>query len=695
MKTKSLYLISALFFLFSLSIYSATSIDVKINDNGSLTFFDKEHQVTWGSNIPGWVTLQIDNKNVKLPLTSSVVKVTKNGESSTIQFNGLKYKDRIIDFEMEVKIAYSNNKINVEVFSLKSRNRLHRLEYPAALMAVKSGVANGSIVIPRKQGIMIPSRYDAGYMRYGQNVWGNLTDIDKKLPFESFGINMPWFGASLGNSSIFARVLTPADCQLHVVGNSVVNELGEMVKPNRDTHAGERMSTLSPIWDSQKGELGYARKISVELVSGGYVGMAKCYLGYAKETGRYVTFKDKIKRNPDYAKIIGAPDLKIYIYTNRIDDPYYTAGSGPVLNGYERVHTTFDQVGEMAQELKSMGVDNCLVLLGGWNRAGYDREHVDMWPPAAGAGGVEGMAKACEKVKDLGYLFALHDNYSDFYPDAPSYDEKYIVKLENGEIKKGGTWDGGVCNIICTKKRRELLLRNLEMVLDKVDLNAYYFDVITAAYLMECYDKDHPMTRSEDLKNRLKVINTVRDKGLVFGGEMGTDWATETAVFFEGLHGGGTGYHRGVTYEMGIDIPLYHLVYHDCVVAYWQHGTPFGREDHANHVLHDLICGQPSSWSIVHNQFDDLKTLIKDTYELLGKLHKKTAFHSLEKHEILSNDYALQKSTFGEGTSVIVNYSITTRKHGNVEIPPKGFVLNYSDGKVKSGSFQRSIMYDN
>ncbi len=60
-----------------------------------------------------------------------------------------------------------------------------------------------------------------------------------------------------------------------------------------------------------------------------------------KESGRYVTLKQKIERNPEFEKIIGAPDIKVYCYTNRLNNPYFKAWSEPVLTGYSKVNTTF------------------------------------------------------------------------------------------------------------------------------------------------------------------------------------------------------------------------------------------------------------------------------------------------------------------------------------------------------------------
>jgi hypothetical protein len=398
-------------------------------------------------------------------------------------------------------------------------------------------------------------------------------------------------------------------------------------------------------------------------------------------------------RNPEFEKIIGAPDIKIYCYTNRLDNPYFKAWSEPVLDGYTKINTTFKQVEEIADDLQEMGVEKCLILLAGWNRMGYDREHVDMWPPAEAVGGIRGLYGACIAVKSKGYLFALHDNYDDFYPDAPSFDEKYILRDRDGSLHKGGVWDGGLCYISCPAQREELLNRNMALIQESVPLNAYYFDVITNTSAYECYDSRHPMTRKEDLHYRLSLLDNIVQRGLVIGGERGTDWAMPVVGFCEGLSGGGTGYHRGITYRSGLTVPLFYLVYRECVVGYWQHGTPHGREDHANHVLMDLLYGQPSSWSLDYAQWQDLRPLIKETYDLLGRLHEKTAHAAMIDHRYLSPDRMVQKTSMEDGTEVWVNFGITSFKNEAFTLPPKGFRISCPGEEAKTGAVSRNISY--
>jgi hypothetical protein len=661
---------------------------LEVSDTGEISIVDLSNDVVWHSKNTGWIYCD-DNQ-----LSLGIPEVIKN-DNNTID---LKFIDRISNaFEIDVSITRSDEKYEIYLTKVTTPNGFEKIEYPSHFLSFMSGEYNSYLVVPNKQGVIIPARLDAGYMRYMHNTWKNISDINQTLSYETAGLNMTWFGAKYNASSLFCYIENADDSALHIVGNTVVDGEGNVIDAHHGQGTGERVCSLSPVWQSSRGELGYKRKLSLEFVSNGYVGMSKKYLEYSKESGKYVSLKDKIIKNPLVEKLIGAPDVKIYIYTNRPNKPYYRSWSEPVLNGYSKIHTTFDQVGEMAEDLKKAGVNEALILLGGWNNAGYDREHVDMWPPAIGAGGEKGLAKLSEKIRSLGFVFALHDNYQDFYPDAPSYDDKYIMKDKDGSLVYGGIWDGGLCRLICSKKAIELIRRNMNLIEKKVDISSYYLDTITSAPLYECFDEDHSLTRTEDKISKAEVLQFLsEERQLIAGGEAGVDWAVKYCPYFEGLPGSSKGYSSGVeSASFGIAVPLFNLVYHDSVICYWQHGQPFGREDHSNHVLHDLLSGQPSNYSIVYDQWDDMLPLIKECYMTLGRVHKKTAFHEMTDHAVLSDDFALQRSEFSDGTTVAVNYGITTKKFDNVEVPPKGFVLDIPGEERKIGSYSRKIEWQN
>ena len=667
---------------------------VLVNSQGAIALYDKHHAVEWKSEYTGWVGLSNSKVKERISLSTSHFETRLFPDSVKFIFQGIN-GEKIEDpsFQMSGKIIIEEDRVELEIINVETRYSLEEVEYPAHLLNVATGTEDGYIVVPHLQGILIPSRYDVGFMRYGQNIWDVIVDQETWWNFESGNLNMPWYGASKANSSVLATLLTSSDATLHMIGNAVVDDRGLTVDIRSGQPPGRRLSSLTPIWKSSKGELSYTRKLRLEFVENGYVGMAKRYKQYAKVSGRYVTLKEKIISNPEIDKIIGAPDIKIYCYTNRLNKPYLRSWSEPVLDGYSKVNTTFKQVEKIIDDLDSMGVEKCLILLAGWNRMGYDREHVDMWPPAEEAGGIKGLADAGRNAISNGYLFALHDNYDDFYPDAPTFDERFILRDEDGSLHQGGVWDGGPCYIICPSQRVELLNRNLNLIERSVQLNAYYFDVITNTSHYECYDPQHPMNRTEDLQYRLSLLKNVRERGLVLGGERGTDWAIPEVAFCEGLSGGGTGYHRGIAYRTGLTVPLFYLVYRECVVGYWQHGTPYGREDHANHLLLDLLYGQPSSWSLEYAQWEDLKPMIRETYELLGRLHEKTAHAAMTDHRFITVDRMVQRSVFSDGTEIWVNFGIRSFNSDGIQLPPKGFRVNLSGERIKEGVVSRFVEY--
>lgn len=111
-------------------------------------------------------------------------------------------------------------------------------------------------------------------------------------------------------------------------------------------------------------------------------------------------------------------------------------------------------------------------------------------------------------------------------------------------------------------------------------------------------------------------------------------------------------------------------------------------------MLMDLLNAQPSSWSIGYSQFKDIKPLIVDAYKLFCPLHESTAHSAMIHHQILTDDYMVQKSVLDNGTEVFVNYGLTTYKANRFEIPPKGFRILKNGEVTKSGSLNKKYSLD-
>ncbi len=82
--------------------------------------------------------------------------------------------------------------------------------------------------------------------------------------------------------------------------------------------------------------------------------------------------------------------------------------------------------------LKDLGVDHVAIIQHVWQRYGYDVKLPDHLPADPRFGGEEGMKLFGQTANDCGYLWSLHENYIDLYPDAPSYDPAARVLRADG-----------------------------------------------------------------------------------------------------------------------------------------------------------------------------------------------------------------------------------------------------------------------
>ncbi|MCE5239479.1 DUF5696 domain-containing protein [bacterium] len=93
---------------------------------------------------------------------------------------------------------------------------------------------------------------------------------------------------------------------------------------------------------------------------------------------------------------------------------------------------TFEGSADNLRDLKDNGVDHVAIINHVWQRFGYDVKLPDHVPANPKLGGDEGMIAFGKAANDCGYVWSVHENYIDLYPDAPSYDETACVLRANG-----------------------------------------------------------------------------------------------------------------------------------------------------------------------------------------------------------------------------------------------------------------------
>jgi len=302
------------------------------------------------------------------------------------------------------------------------------------------------------------------------------------------------------------------------------------------------------------------------------------------------TLAQKIRRNPIAELMVGASKVKLWTCLARKMNETSTAVESV------KVNWTFDQAARIAEHLHDdLGLKRCLFMIGGWTNGGYDCRHPDNLPANPECGGNKKLADAVARIRKLGFLACLHDNYQDMYRDAKSWDPKLIAKHANGSLIKGGRWLGGRAYIVCPARQVALAKRrqNLPGIAKLFGSQSYFIDTTYAAGPRECGDPNHPVDRNEDIAWKIRLSDYAREVFGLLGSECGREWALPHSDFFEGLVGVSGGYYYGLDpAAIGADvIPFWEMVHHDSQIAWGKYG--YQPRAAAEYVAHHVLCARP------------------------------------------------------------------------------------------------------
>jgi hypothetical protein len=385
-----------------------------------------------------------------------------------------------------------------------------------------------------------------------------------------------------------------------------------------------------------------------------YVDLAKRYRKNVHETGRFVSLQEKIARTPQLEKLVGSPVLHTSILYHTVKESSY----------YDKVHpennhqlTTFNQRLKELQLLRKKGIEKLYIHLDGWGFRGYDNLHPDYLPPCPDAGGWDGMKQFMNGCKKLGYVVALHDQYRDYYFDALSYNLRHTKILENGNRHFEQTWAGGRQSILCPSLAPGFVRMNHQALIDHgIQVNGSYLDVFAVVPPEECYNPEHPVTRSLCLQYRAHCFTIIKQLEGIVSSEEPADWAIP---YLDLVHHGpyALAPNPGAGAAMGIPIPLFNLVYHDAILLPWSIGQEkggWGIPDDDSGFLHGLLnAGMP------YISINPDKKEMKKARELCV-LHQKVGMLEMTNHEFLENSYRKQRTTFADSTKVVVNFDSDT-----------------------------------
>ena len=574
------------------------------------------------SSYSGFSLPDFYNENGHGHTLSSDKDKTVSGEEKKTEFS----------FETFVWVEYSTKQVYFEWIPLTEAplNCVEQVLFPGPF-SFKKESKDWYTIIPKEQGILIPNTWDTNFKQDGFN--GRFGTASAYLPI---------FGQVKDGEGYLAESLTPWN-----MGYEAVHE------------AGTNESTVQFRIEPSLGQMAY-RRIMRYLFSSDcdYNSLLKQYRALAREEGKLKTLKEKEVSTPSVKKLIGAAFVHKGIKTCVQPDSEFFDKDAPDKNN--RL-VPFKKRMEEMKAFKAEGVKKLYLHLDGWGDAGYDNKHPDVGPACAEAGGWEGMRELSKTMEELGYLFGIHDQYRDFYKRAESYDDDFACQSADGSIFTHARWAGGPQAYLCTSQAPFYVRRNFERLLEEgVHLDGAYLDVFTCNEGDECANPRHKMSRRDSYAYRNACFRYLLSKNILPSSEEVNDWAVPWLVFchyapydFMLREPGSPKY--------GIPIPMFNLVYHDCLIIPWM----MEKLPEEDYMLYALLNGgaaylvRDPAYMGIDGAFTVEEEMPWKTHlervRTVSDFHEKVGEAELVRHEILDEKGYRQSSHFANGYSVEVN----------------------------------------
>ena len=216
-------------------------------------------------------------------------------------------------------------------------------------------------------------------------------------------------------------------------------------------------------------------------------------------------------------------------------------------------------------------------------------------------------------------------------------------------------WYGGKHTWLCSALAPEYVRKNYKTFEELgINIEASYLDVFSVVFLDECFSPDHPATREQCARNRRECLDILSSKGIIPSSEEILDCILPSQIlchhapYFTDWLGGKN------SNAVGWQIPLFNLVYHDCVVIPWigKKGSRggWGITGKDSGYAHASLNANPVYLSIEAD-----KEAIDEAVRVC-EVAEKLTHARMVRHEYLSADGRLQRTTFSDGTKITVNF---------------------------------------
>jgi len=461
------------------------------------------------------------------------------------------------------------------------------------------------------------------------------------IAYGGHGICMAFFGATDGSRGYMGILETADDASIQI-------------------GRADGLLCVAPLWDPQKGRLGYERRLRYAFLDrGGHVAMCKRYRAYVKRRGTFKTLAEKRKAVPAVDLLLGA--VNVWCWDR-------------------------DPVG-MVKEMQAAGIDRIL-----WSHRGRP-ETIRAMNDLPGV--LTSRYDIYQDVMDpanFKYLRGVHGDWptaawpADLMRDAAGdWRRGWRVRCKDGQMRP--------CGVLCDRQAIPYAERRVAAELKTHPYRCRFIDTTTASSWRECHDPNHPMTRTDSRVWKMKLLGLMSERfKLVTGSETGHDAAVPYVHYFEGMLSLGpyrvpdAGRDMGriweevpervAKFQLGhrYRLPLWELVYHDCVVAQWYWG------DYNNKLpalwrkrdLFNALYGTGTMFMFRRDSWRKNKQRFVESYKTTCPIARAAAYAEMTDHRFLTPDRDVQQTTFSNGVTVTVNFGDKPFRAGPLLLEPIG-----------------------
>ena len=442
------------------------------------------------------------------------------------------------------------------------------------------------------------------------------------------------------------------------------------------------------LWEPSLGHWSYDRTVRLYAAEGGVTELAKTFRAIRQREGALIPLTEKAIRSPQIRQLYGAANIWLWH-----DD-------------YEKL-----MYGTQAWNVDIKNTDNIRAISRQLWDAGVDRANWGIFFLAD--------ADAVPDLEQLGYITAKYDCLT----DVPTKEIRHVVpqnRIDNCDyttrrlkddpdgvaLDEHGTprlaWelpgtDGKMHpqNKLCPTRMPVRLQEELDACFAQDHCRIRYLDVM-GVETYECFSPEHPVTRKDSIALRQDAMDYVFQSGYLVGTEDGSDRFAAHIVYNEGVmspvffrydwlncgrtkavHYGAKAVEHFDSYMLnpGRRVPLWELVYHDCIISYdyWGDSATCCMERILQRDLFHLLYGQPAMYSFRTGNWETLKPHILDSYHRISPVVRQVAEHEMVRFDWLTEDKTVQQTRFANGVVVTVNLSDQSWTDGSLSLAPWGW----------------------